>query len=300
MWEKLMSDVFPDNLDHYQETVTKSDILTRVQNMVSTLKSLDIPVRLSLSASVANAGSRYDGHFMFGDHKFFVEEGEGEDAVQREVIAASQARCNLSKIAGLVDELIIQYSFQVPNLAGLQRGKRAIEAENRMMEREKRAWLIFWKRYALKFHNLKKLTVMAPLELYEDWFDRSPDFRELFANDKWQMLDNDGKVSFDHSGFEGVLPFTLFKPHSVKRRPRIRFAQRVLFRLNDSPLEFKMDSSAEEDLESPSIDFEEILPKETLPRHIFSPMKPPTSNPSQKRKVGDVSERAILKKVRLL
>lgn len=280
IWEKLMSDVFPDNLDAYPETVTRNDIITRVQNMVGTLKSLDIPIRLSLSASAGNASSRYDGYFMFGDHKYFVEEGEGENAVRKEVIAPSQGRCNLSKIAGLVDELIIQYSFQVPNLAGLQRGTRVIEAEKRMMEREKRAWLLFWKRYALKFSNLKKLTVMAPLELYDDWFDRSPDFRELFANEKWEMLDKDGNI------------------HAPKRRPRVRFAQRVLFRLDEEPLRSGEDGSAEEDLESPSIDFEEILPKEPLSRHRFSPLKPRTPESSHKRRANSLSERGFVKKVR--
>ncbi|KAH7115958.1 hypothetical protein B0J11DRAFT_538833 [Dendryphion nanum] len=297
LWEKLMSDVFPDNLDINQETVTKSDMLSRVHTVIKTLKSLDIPIRLSLSTTPGSGISRSDSYFMFGDQKYFVGEGEGE--VKEEVIAPTQARCNLTHVAGLVDELIIHYSFHVHSLSGMHKTKRAIAAEQKMVEREQRAWLIFWKRYAPQFRNLKKLTVTAPVWIYNDWFDRSADFRMLFADEKWEMLDLDGKTTPETNWLEGVLLFDPYKFNVHKRRPRVSFAQRVLFRLDDKELNLRGSKQTEEELENRFINVEALIPKEPLPPHRFRSVKPVINEQPQKRKAEEAVQEGDVKKTRI-
>lgn len=94
-----MCDVFPANLEPSRAFLPKADVLTRIQTMVSTLRSLNIPIRLSIGDRTNNCpSSGLDGSLYFGDYKTFV----GEDENRHEVLAPTQACFNLTGIAHMV------------------------------------------------------------------------------------------------------------------------------------------------------------------------------------------------------
>jgi hypothetical protein len=231
-WDSMMCDVFPANLEPTRTFLAKPEVLTRIQTMVSTLRTLNIPIRLSIGDRTnISPSSGLDGSLYFGDYKAFV----GEDADKHEVLLPTQASFNLTPIASMVDELTIQYPVDVPGVSSWYRqAKRPTPAEKALMQREMIGWRRFWARYASQFTNLKKLTANVPNDIYEDW--GKSELAELLGDEQWQMLE----VQESNMDFGGLscYPFSsssLRYSFSRKRRGT-KFVQRVFFRLDEKPL----------------------------------------------------------------
>ncbi|KAF2009956.1 hypothetical protein BU24DRAFT_427997 [Aaosphaeria arxii CBS 175.79] len=262
-WESLMCDVYPENLDS-RYLLPKVDLIARIEAMMRILKSIDIPIRLLI-------GSRRDYNapevcLFFGDYKSFEGEGEG----RREVLAPTQARCNLSGVAELVDELTISYPYDVPGVATWNRSKRASDAEKQLIDREKVGWRRFWKRYALKFKNLKKLTVTVPLELYNDWV-QSQEFAELLADKGWEMLTLDDQSAPVTDIMSRTYPITFQKFSFVRKRHCMEFVRRVFFREDTQELHLNAPNLTSEQLEGREILDSEIADLDNPPAHRFWP-----------------------------
>ncbi|RYN39247.1 hypothetical protein AA0112_g4047 [Alternaria arborescens] len=238
-WESMMCDVFPANLEPNRTFLPKQDVLSRIKTMVSTLRSLNIPIRVSIGDRTNMCpSSGLDGSLYFGDYKTFV----GENENKREVLLPTQAVFSLTPIASMVDELTIQYPADVPGVSGwLRAAKRPTPAEVALMQREMIGWRRFWTRYASQFKNLKKLTANVPNDIYEDW-GRS-ELTNLLDNERWQMLEVEDKQ--DHNLLGGYFPFVSSSSSSVlrqnlsRRRTRTKFVQRVFFRLDTEPLDIE-------------------------------------------------------------
>jgi hypothetical protein len=238
-WESMMCDVFPANLEPNRTFLPKQDVLSRIKTMVSTLRSLNIPIRVSIGDRTNMCpSSGLDGSLYFGDYKTFV----GDNENKREVLLPTQAVFSLTPIASMVDELTIQYPADVPGVSGwLRAAKRPTPAEVALMQREMIGWRRFWARYASQFKNLKKLTANVPNDIYEDW-GRS-ELTNLLDNERWQMLEVEDKQ--DHNLLGGYFPFVSSSSSSVlrqnlsRRRTRTKFVQRVFFRLDTEPLDIE-------------------------------------------------------------
>jgi hypothetical protein len=233
-WDNMMCDVFPANLEPSRTFLPKADVLSRIQTMVATLRTLNIPIRVSIGDRTNTCpSSGLDGSLYFGDFKAFV----GEDDNKREVLLPTQASFNLTAIAGMVDELTIQYPVDVPGVSGwLRAAKRPTAAEKQLMQREMIGWRRFWKRYASQFKNLKKLTADVPNDLYEDW--GKSEVANLLDDERWQMLEIEDQNGH-HGIFGSYFPFSSssLRYISSRKRGRTKFVQRVFFRLDDQPLQ---------------------------------------------------------------
>ncbi|KAL6709993.1 hypothetical protein ACN47E_009784 [Coniothyrium glycines] len=233
-WDSLMCDVFPANLEPSRTLLPKHDVLKRIQLMISTLRSLKIPVRISIGDRTNPCpSSGLDGSLYFGDYKAHIGEGSNK----HEVLLPTQASFCLMYIAPLIDELTIQYPLDVPGVSRWHRAvKRASPAENLLMHREKLGWRRFWHRYAPHLINLKKLTANVPNEIYDDW--GYSDLPQLLHDERWQMLEVED--SGTEYGFIGsYFPFSAGSRlgHTLSRkRARARFVQRVFFRLDAEAL----------------------------------------------------------------
>ncbi|EAT83805.2 hypothetical protein HBI56_062660 [Parastagonospora nodorum] len=232
-WDNMMCDVFPANLEPSRTFLPKTDVLSRIRTMVATLRTLDIPIRVSIGDRTNTCpSSGLDGSLYFGDYKSFVGEGENK----REVLLPTQASFNLTAIADMVDELTIQYPVDVPGVSGWVRsGKRPTAAEKGLMQREMIGWRRFWKRYSSQFKNLKKLTADVPNDIYEDW--GKSDLSTLLADERWDMLEIEDRNG-DFGLFGNYFPFssTSLRYISSRKRGRSKFVQRVFFRLDNEPL----------------------------------------------------------------
>jgi len=153
-WDSMMCDVFPANLEPSRSLLPKADVLLRIQFMIKTLRSLNIPIRISIGDRTNTCpSSGLDGSLYFGDFKAFV----GEEGHEEEILAPTQARFNLTLIAPLVDELTIQYPVDVPGVAGWSRAsKRPTEEEKMLLAREMKGWRR--KSTVLPFHSCIPLT----------------------------------------------------------------------------------------------------------------------------------------------
>jgi len=233
-WDNMMCDVFPANLEPSRTFLPKADVLSRIRAMVTTLRVLNIPIRVSIGDRTNTCpSSGLDGSLYFGDYKSFV----GEDENKREVLLPTQASFNLTAIADMVDELTIQYPVDVPGVSGWVRsGKRPTAAETGLMQREMIGWRRFWKRYSSQFKNLKKLTADVPNDIYEDW--GKSDLSTLLADERWEMLEVEDRNG-DLSLFGNYFPFssTSLRYISSRKRSRTKFVQRVFFRLDNAPLD---------------------------------------------------------------
>ncbi|KAF2473844.1 uncharacterized protein BDR25DRAFT_217117 [Lindgomyces ingoldianus] len=280
-WDSMMCDVFPANLEANRTFLPKADLLSRIRTMVQTLKTLNIPIRLSIGDRTNNCpSSGLDGSLYFGDYKCFV----GEDDNKREILAPTQARFNLTGIAHLVDELTIQYPVDVPGVAGWGRSsKRPTEAELELLRREARGWARFWARYALQFKNLKKLTATIPDYIYNGW-GKSGNLRELLKDERWDMLQIDEKFMSDFTFFGGYLPFSNIRYGLAKKKPRMKFVQRVFFRQDTEELQLNKPSLSDQELEENEILDSAITPNEDRPPHRFWP---PKALKGEKRKVEE-------------
>jgi hypothetical protein len=245
-WDNMMCDVFPANLEPTRTFLPKADVLSRIRTMVATLRSLNIPIRISIGDPANNCpSSGLDGSLYFGDYKAFV----GEAADRHEVLLPTQASFNLTAIADMVDELSIQYSVDVPGVSGwLRAAKRPTPAEKALMQREMIGWRRFWKRYANQFKNLKKLTADVPTDIFEDW--GKTDLTTLLADTRWDMLEIEDR-STEHGFFGSYFPFTSssLRYISARKRGGTKFVQRVLFRLDDEPLPLPAPHSSVTELE---------------------------------------------------
>lgn len=267
-WDSMMCDVFPANLEPSRTFLPKPDVLSRIQTMVSTLRSLNIPIRLSIGDRQNTCpSSGLDGSLYFGDYKTFI--GEGDD--KRELLAPTQACFNLTGIAHMVDELTIQYPLDVPGVHGWMRAsKRPTDTEKVLLQREMKGWRRFWERYARQFKNLKKLTANVPNDIYNDW-GKCEGLRELLSDDRWQMLEVEDQ-GLD-SGF--VFPFTTLRYKFGRSRPRMKFVQRVFFRQDDrelavQPSNPELSDQQREENEIP----DEVIADKALGEHRFWPPKP--------------------------
>jgi hypothetical protein len=230
-WDAMMCDVFPKNLEPNRSFLPKPEVITRITTMVSTLRSLSIPIRISIGDRTNTAPSScLDGSLYFGDYKKF--NGQGDD--KEEVILPTQACFNLTPIAHMIDELTIQYPGDVPGVSGwLRSHRRPSPAEKILMDREKTGWRRFWARYATQFTNLKKLTANIPEDFYNDW--AKTQLPTLLSDPRWEMLEvpeNEGDYGF----FGSYFPFTSFRHSYPRKRGHAKFVQRVFFRRDEEPL----------------------------------------------------------------
>jgi hypothetical protein len=279
-WDSMMCDVFPANLELSRAFLPKSNVMSRIQTMITTLRSLNIPIRLSIGDRANTCpNSGLDGSLYFGDYKCFV--GEGDE--KREVLAPTQARFNLALIAPLVDDLSILYPVDVPGVSGWRASKRPTDGEKVLLEREKIGWQRFFMRYALLFKNLKKLTVTVPSEIYDDW-GRSAPLRELLDDQKWEVLESDGKLPYDYSVFGSYLPFSHLRYSLARKRPRMRFVQRVFFRQDSSELHLNLPPMTDEQREEDEICAEAITTPDETPPHRFWPAKSSKADKAPKPK----------------
>ncbi|KAF1919831.1 hypothetical protein BDU57DRAFT_585897 [Ampelomyces quisqualis] len=232
-WDNMMCDVFPANLEPSRTFLAKADVLSRIKTMFTTLRSLNIPIRVSIGdRSNTCPSSGLDGSLYFGDYKAHV----GEEEHKHEVLLPTQASFNLTAVAEMVDELTIQYPIDVPGVSGwLRATKRPTPAEKALMQREMTGWRRFWKRYANQFKNLKKLTANVPHDIYQDW--GKSELAGLLADDRWEMLEIEDR-SNDVGIFGNYFPFTSSSLRYITNRKRgqNKFVQRVFFRLDDKPL----------------------------------------------------------------
>jgi hypothetical protein len=234
---------------------------------------LSILKRLSLTS--VSTGCLY-----FGDYKCFV----GEDDCKQELLAPTQARFNLASIAELVDELTIHYPLDCPGVSGFTRaGKRPSEAEKELLRKEMKGWRKFWMRYALLFKNLKKLTITVPNDIYNDWGKCQP-LANLLSDERWEMLDVD-----DQDIIECPLgpyhPYSHIKAYSFSRkRPRMKFVQRVFFRGDQNELLLNPEAMSEEKREEHEISEQMIATVKDRAPHRFWPPRPPKP---EKRKVEE-------------
>ncbi|KAF2492184.1 hypothetical protein BU16DRAFT_542096 [Lophium mytilinum] len=273
-WDSLCCDVFPANIDH-STTKPKADIISGLKTFFETLRQLGIPVRLSIGdRGMTYTNNGLDRSVYFSDYKHHV----GEGAERKQVLAASQARFNLSRIAHLVDELIIQYSLDMPGVAGWGKSNRQLsKGEVALVAREMKGWRKFWARYALRLTALKKLTLLIPAGIFEAW-SLSKQLAQLLGDESWQVLELD-VVSrrIEASGIDGYMHMVGRYLH--KRHPRMRFLKRSFYRQNDKPLELNAAPMTEDMLDEENIfaeDGEELadLPKEEANRFWCAGRKP--------------------------
>jgi hypothetical protein len=285
-WDSMMCDVFPANLEPSRTFLPKADVLTRIQTMVSTLRSLNIPIRLSIGDRTNNcASSGLDGSLYFGDYKTIVGEGDS----RHEVLAPTQACFNLTGIAHMVDELTIQYPVDVPGIHGwLGSSKRPTDAETVLLQREMKGWRRFWERYARQFKNLKKLTANVPNDIYSDW-GKCEGLRELLSDECWQILEVEEKGG-DFGFFGSYFPFSSLRYNFSRRRPRsMKFVQRVFFREDAKPLDIApLDPRlTDQEREEQPIAEEAIADKE-IEEHRFWPIKLEKKEKVKEKRKADV------------
>jgi len=285
----MMCDVFPANLEPSRTFLPKADVLTRIQTMVSTLRSLNIPIRLSIGDRTNNcASSGLDGSLYFGDYKTIVGEGDS----RHEVLAPTQACFNLTGIAHMVDELTIQYPVDVPGIHGwLGSSKRPTNAELGMLQREMKGWRRFWERYARQFKNLKKLTANVPNDIYNDW-GKCGGLRDLLSDERWQILEVEEKDS-DFGFFGTYFPFSSFRSNFSRRRPRsmnMKFIQRVFFREDDKELDvtsLNLGLTDQEREEQPIT--EDVIGDKEFVEHRFWPAKPEKKDKGKGKRKADAA-----------
>ena len=251
-WDTLMCDVFPKNIEGPSlRPLPKPELMSRLKDMFVGLKELNVPIRLSIGErrlGVGYSGAGWEKSVFFPDYKCFV--GEGEDRTQ--AMFPSQARFNLTIIAHLVDELTVHYTTDTPGAATWRGSRNSSTRVQQLMEREQKGWTKFWARYALRFVNLKKLTVVIPNKIFEHWGE-SEHLTKLLEDPSWQMLEiKSGHVVNDnHPCFlDGM-----YMRASYRKRSRPRFVQRVFFR----------EAGQQLDLPDPGWDVTELADQTTIP-----------------------------------
>ncbi|KAF2451667.1 hypothetical protein P171DRAFT_426151 [Karstenula rhodostoma CBS 690.94] len=288
-WDSMMCDVFPANLEPSRSFLPKEEVLSRIKAMIATLRSLDIPIRISIGDRTNSCpSSGLDGNLYFGDYKTFIGEGENK----RELLAPTQAGFNLAGIAHMVDELTIQYAGDVPGVHGwLRQSRNPTDAEKVLIDRELRGWRRFWERYARLFTNLKKLTTNVPIGIYNDW-GQCGGLRELLGDERWEMLEVEEKGG-DFGFFGSYFPFTSLRYSHLRRRTRLKFVQRVFFRQDTKPLHLSPKHPHLEDKEREALEItdEDIDTPEGLAEHRFWPAEQDQEKVKEfgeKRKANDI------------
>lgn len=145
-----------------------------------------------------------------------------------------------------------------------------------------KGWRRFWARYALQFKNLKKLTANVPNGIYDDW-GRCEGLRELLSDDRWEMLE----VEEDGGGFGffgSYFPFSSLRYSFARKRPRMKFVQRVFFRQDDAPLDVNMPNPRLSELEHEENEIsEELIADKELGEHRFWRQKQEKKERGEKR-----------------
>lgn len=286
VWDPMMCDVFPQNLDPIRPFLPKPDVISKIQGMIQTLRSLDVPIRLSFgdrTHTCSNPG--IDGSLFMGDYKCLL--GEGDE--KHELLAPTQARFNLAGIAPLVDELSIVYQLDMPGVAGWAGlNKPPTEAEKELMRKEMRGWRRFWRRYALLFKNLKKLTVLVPTDIYNDW-GRLPYLPELLADERWDVLETDGKLPLALHHWSHFMTLSHIQYAIAKKKPRMRFVQKVFFRRDNAELSLGPQGMPEKMREEYTITDSQIAtpPADSKPHRFWRAKTPTKASNSEKRKVDE-------------
>lgn len=267
-WDSMMCDVFPANLEPSRTFLPKAEVLTRIQTMVTTLRSLKFPIRISIGDRAnTSPSSGLDGSLYFGDYKSF--DGTGDD--KQELLLPTQARFNLTTIAHMVDELTVQYPVDVPGVSGYFRThRRQSPAEKLLMNREMTGWRRFWARYAFQLTNLKKLTANVPNDIYEDW--AKTELPSLLSDGRWEMLEvpeNGGDFGF----FGSYFPFSSIKYSFARKKGKVKFVQRIFFRRDDAPLDLSAPHPglSKEEREDRHIDDAEIASKDHSGHRFWTP-----------------------------
>ncbi|UPX18745.1 uncharacterized protein EKO05_0009036 [Ascochyta rabiei] len=282
-WDTMMCDVFPANLEPNRTFLPKAEVLTRIQTMVTTLRSLNIPIRISIGdRSHLSHSSGLDGSLYFGDFKALS--GTGDD--KEELLLPTQARFNLTAIAHMVDELNIQYPANVPGVSGyIRTHRRQLPAEKTLMHREMTGWRRFWARYASQFTHLKKLTANVPIDIYEDW--AKTELPTLLSDGRWEMLEIPENMG-ENDVLGNIFPFSSMKYPFARKKGRVKFAQKVFFRQDNAPLNFPTPRPglSENEREIRHIDDAEIADRDHAAHRFWTPKDDaetntmPTSDPA--------------------
>jgi hypothetical protein len=140
----------------------------------------------------------------------------------------------------------------------------------------------------MQLNNLKKLTVTVPDYIYNAWGKSK--LTDLLEDERWDMLQVDEKVTPDFTFFGGYLPFSSIKYGLGKKKPRMKFVQRVFFRQDHSTLDLGSSSLSEQELEENDIDDSAIAMNDEASPHRFWPTKAPKLLTGEKRKTEDGGE----------
>ena len=267
-WDSMMCDVFPANLEPNRTFLPKPEVLSRIQTMVRTLRSLNVPIRISIGdRNNTSPSSGLDGSLFFGDYKTFTGTGDAKT----EHLLPTQACFNLTPIAHLVDELTIQYPADVPGVSGYLRAhRRQSPAEQVLMAREMTGWRRFWARYASQFTSLKKLTANVPNDIYDDW--AKSELPALLADERWEMLEVPDDRA-DYGCFGRYFPFESLRYSFSRKKGRVKFVQRVFFRRDCEPLHLtsRYEGLSEQMREERHISDAEIVDREHGGHRFWAP-----------------------------
>ena len=154
-------------------------------------------------------------------------------------------------------------------------------------------------RYAHLFRNLKKLTVVAPRDIYNDWGKSA--LPSLLQDQSWEMLEIDEKFPISPGVPSPYVPLArLTWSLSKKRSSRLRFVHRVFFREKGNHQELQLDSHptmTSEDIETKEISDSEIATNTGQISHRFWLMKGPILE-KRKAEEGDEAE-TVAKRARI-
>ncbi|KAF2758713.1 hypothetical protein EJ05DRAFT_476025 [Pseudovirgaria hyperparasitica] len=195
-WDTFMEDGFPHaerwKLYPVQSRTFADDIMDKVAYLFQNLRKHGVPVSLRI-------GYDYQGGQGPYVKSEFFRPMQASSAWNRKDSGSKlwrqcEARFGLSHIADMVDELTIGYQFNTPGFMQAHRRRVPLDPrELNVLTRESDGWRKFWARYATRLRNLKKLRVVIPRIIFEDWA-MSPALQALFADDSWDMLDLDHEV----------------------------------------------------------------------------------------------------------
>ncbi|KAL1605555.1 hypothetical protein SLS59_003357 [Nothophoma quercina] len=291
-WDSMMCDVFPANLEPNRTFLPKPEVLSRIQTMVRTLRTLNVPIRISIGdRNNTSPSSGLDGSLFFGDYKTFTGTGDAKT----EHLLPTQACFNLTPIAHLVDELTIQYPADVPGVSGYLRAhRRQSPAEQVLMAREMTGWRRFWARYASQFTSLKKLTANVPNDIYDDW--ARSELPALLADERWEMLEVPDDRA-DYGCFGRYFPFESLRYSFSRKKGRVKFVQRVFFRRDDEPLHLtsRYEGLSEQMREERHISDAEIADREHGGHRFWTPKEEAVMNGEAKAE-NDADEKVNGKK----
>jgi hypothetical protein len=289
-WDPLMFDTFPENIkNEIRPSQPKDDILQQIFKVFKTLKEdIGLPIRLAIGDRtdyyITSTGQ--PRHLFFTQTKVLLEDDEDK----QEAIMDCMARFNLSFVTSFIDELIIEYPFETPGI--LDRFSHHVslnDDELRLLQREMVGWRKFWARYAPRLTNLKKLVIIVPQIIFDDWRN-SISFQYLMKEDTWDVVNHDGASSRRHSFPCKFVKRTFFRSEATSVRAfdsngdideHLRDVSVMDPTLNESR-DLTTDELADSALPSPADRFFDVEPAKEK--------KKGNNNNNNKRKLDEVSE----------